>query len=367
MSTKEIGGHGGLRSSSRQKSMTPSYADVKNPSMVDLVEQEEALVCTGFTMSAAQQAYQRDANRQDLSENEIMFYKDATPKAEHYMAFRIELPSSAARALGPHAEVPLEVELVAMVPQVGGGPPTSGQFETVADQSTLKGVGAAQTALGDRPLVGAALAYRIELGSYRQGDRRFAILARVAPKAAADSPVLQALAPCLTPAVYVASKVKRHRAVDLAHDEPPPLKRHHDHLEVAPVVPPPATDATVHELQDRVDRLERLLRAKVIPALTRIEARLVQGAAPSPPSQESAAASGGPFVVGDVDPLFSGVPPLILERGNSEQIINSFYAPDYSSQQPSDEVGGFWADSMTTMGNGLQEAMSSNSAAANVA
>lgn len=375
MTTTTEQGHLGLRSSSRHKQQhkqamsASSYVDVKNPSTVDHdgFGEHEALLCRDFAMSSAQQAYQRDASRQDLSDSEIIFYKDATPKAEHYMAFRVDLPPSVARAVGPSAEVPLEVELVAIMPQPAGTavPPVTTeprQYETVPDQTHLKQCGVRASASqppSDRPLVGMTLAYRIELGSYRQGDRRFAILVRIAAKAAADSPALRSIAPCLTPPVYVASKVKRHRvaAADHYHDTQSSAKRHEAEL-ARPPAPTAATsrletDPVILALKERCDNLDRLIRMKVLPALTRIEGRLL-GAPPlsSVPSTDIAPEPN--------DTIFAGVPSLTLERGNSEQIINSFYAPDYSIQQSADEIGGFWADSMTTMGNGLQEAMTAS-------
>lgn len=378
MSTTTEQGHLGLRSSSRQKQQhkhqqamsASSYVDVKNPSTVDHdgFGEHEALLCRDFAMSSAQQAYQRDASRQDLSDSEIIFYKDATPKAEHYMAFRVDLPPSVARTVGPSADIPLEVELVAIMPQPVGAaavPPITTeprQYETVPDQSHLKQCGVRPSASqppSDRPLVGMTLAYRIELGSYRQGDRRFAILVRIAAKAAADSPALRSVAPCLTPPVYVASKVKRHRvsAADHYHDNQSSAKRHETELARTPAPTAAAsrheTDPAILALKERCENLERLICRKVLPALARIEGRLM-GAPPlsSVPSTDIAPDSN--------DTIFAGVPSLTLERGNSEQIINSFYAPDYSIQPSADEIGGFWADSMTTMGNGLQEAMTAS-------
>ena len=56
---------------------------------------EEALVVEDFEYSAAQQRYQVEAQSQRGNNDamrEELFYKDATPKADHFMQFRVRLP-----------------------------------------------------------------------------------------------------------------------------------------------------------------------------------------------------------------------------------------------------------------------------------
>ena len=56
---------------------------------------EEALVVEDFEYSAAQQRYQVEAQSQRGNNDamrEELFYKDATPKAEHYISFVVRLP-----------------------------------------------------------------------------------------------------------------------------------------------------------------------------------------------------------------------------------------------------------------------------------
>lgn len=356
-------------------------ADVTNPGMPDQDGVEEALVCRDFSMSAAQQAYQKDAHRQDLEKDETIFYKDATPKAEHYMSFRIDLPANVARKLGPKAvDVALAVELVAVAPRPSGtgGTASAGHYEPVADQSHLKAcmlrVSGSQTPV-DRPVTGVTLAYRVELGSYRQGDRRFALLVRVAPKVYQEWPVLRAVAPCLTPAVYVASKVKRHRAHahdDVNHDDVGAGPKRRETESLRPRSPPlsyPQIDpAVLTKLLESCERLDRQMRHVVLPSLARIEAHLNT----QQPAYPGASAPAPPPDAESVEALFAAVPALgTLDRGNSEQLINNFYGTngttstaDYFSPLPetAEELkGGTWADAMKNMGNGLKEAMDASS------
>mmetsp|Transcript_8237 Transcript_8237/g.21325 ORF Transcript_8237/g.21325 Transcript_8237/m.21325 type:complete len:387 (-) Transcript_8237:179-1339(-) len=373
----------------RAKAMTTSGE--ANPSgMFD--ETDGALICRDFGMSAAQQSYQREANRPEHAKQEIFFYKDSTPKAEHYLSFVVDVPPALARVVGPKAELPLEVELVALVPQAGDAGP---RYERVPEQSHLKacpvrsGIGAA--AVLDRPVCGATLAYRIELGSYRQGDRRFAVLSRLASKAVADYPALTHVGPCLTPPVYVASKVKRHRVAspddhDVAAPDTKRPANHSDedhHLVALPPAQQPATAADVAAVQDRLATLEKIITRKVIPTLNRIETRLAQSTALLPPAahHHSSSAAGGSHGSDAAAYVDDFIPHLSLERGNSEQIFNTFYGantaaapsalPDVpgavalGGRETTDEiVGGIWADSMTSMGNGLQEQEALSSTAA---
>ncbi|KAH8097210.1 hypothetical protein JL720_92 [Aureococcus anophagefferens] len=139
---------------------------------------EEALVVEDFEYSAAQQRYQVEAQSQRGNNDamrEELFYKDATPKAEHYISFVVRLPPNrrprkgAAHAL---ADAPLDLELL-YAPSAPGE-----DYVTVPDQGHLKRCEPARRdgdpkGPSERPRLGLVLRYRIELGSYRQGDRRF--------------------------------------------------------------------------------------------------------------------------------------------------------------------------------------------------
>ena len=72
-------------------------------------------------------------------------------------------------------------------------------------------------------LLGAILRFRVELGSYRQGDKRFVIKASLSEEEARKHG-LPALQSAYTTPVYVASKVKRsrmaaHRQQQQQHDD----------------------------------------------------------------------------------------------------------------------------------------------------
>ncbi|KAH8050267.1 hypothetical protein JL722_11472 [Aureococcus anophagefferens] len=177
---------------------------------------EEALVVEDFEYSAAQQRYQVEAQSQRGNNDamrEELFYKDATPKAEHYISFVGHLK----------------------------------RCEPARRDGDPKGP-------SERPRLGLVLRYRIELGSYRQGDRRFVVRATIAKAARggdASPPRPGNFLPAHTPParasvaerrrfrptrrapqVYVASKVKRPRAAlrdddgdeddDRASSSPPP-------------------------------------------------------------------------------------------------------------------------------------------------
>ena len=149
---------------------------------------EEALVVEDFEYSAAQQRYQVEAQSQRGNNDamrEELFYKDATPKAEHYISFVVRLPPNrrprkgAAHAL---ADAPLDLELL-YAPSAPGE-----DYVTVPDQGHLKRCEPARRdgdpkGPSERPRLGLTLRYRIELGSYRQGDRRFVVRATIAKAA----------------------------------------------------------------------------------------------------------------------------------------------------------------------------------------
>ena len=184
------------------------------------------------------------------------------------------------------------------------------------------------------------LRYRIELGSYRQGDRRFAI--RVAVAAASASALPAPVAPTFTPPVYVASKVKRPRARladdgdddddDRVSSSPPPAPKRANHGSGrGPHLPALGSDA-VADLSARLGDVERLLAHSVLPALARIERRLgtTTGAADD-----------------DGDP--DGVAGITLD-GDHDALFGEF-APDAMETS--------WADCISGMGNGLDEAFHS--------
>jgi len=183
------------------------------------------LIVEGFRFSDNQDRYQAEALKQKGShpaDGPNVFYKDATPKADHYIQFVVRLPSKLRKKGQPEPDWPLDVEL-------GFAPTdTDPSYSRVADQGHLRrcesprrdgdakslgrrgnhsltclgarrgaasryrhasaltatprraprgGVKIGRDAGGvvERPRVGAVLRYRIELGSYRQGDRRFCL------------------------------------------------------------------------------------------------------------------------------------------------------------------------------------------------
>uniref|UniRef100_A0A7S3JW85 Uncharacterized protein n=1 Tax=Aureoumbra lagunensis TaxID=44058 RepID=A0A7S3JW85_9STRA len=189
---------------------------------------EQNLVCGGFRVSNAQWSYQLDSQR-EAPENGVYFFKDATPKSDHFVEFRVEIPKNVSTGNYRTNKIPLQVELVCL-------PPESVDYsraEIFPEQQYLKAITAASRIVSANlptastqqrnddpfiPMLNTVLRYRVEVGSYRQGDKRFVIKASIAPHIFEQVPHLAELGACYTPPIYVASKVKkaekRKREVD---------------------------------------------------------------------------------------------------------------------------------------------------------
>ena len=91
------------------------------------------LRCSQFSMSTAQLTYQREAKRErETMVEELYFYKDATPKGDHYITFVVDLPDRFSES-----EVLLKVELVSASRTVPIGAFTARGYERVAEQQHL--------------------------------------------------------------------------------------------------------------------------------------------------------------------------------------------------------------------------------------
>ena len=146
-------------------------------------------------------------------------------------------------------------------------------------------------------MLGAILRFRVELGSYRQGDKRFVIKASLSEEEARKHG-LPALQSAYTTPVYVASKVKRSRMAahrqQQQHDDDdasvspmPPSRRQRVGHPAAPRMPS-LTAVDLSQLQARLDGLEELLVERVLPIPDRLDDRL---AATAPNNDEELPAS----------------------------------------------------------------------------
>ena len=268
-----------------------------------------ALVVEEFAYSHAQRAYQAEVGNRapelvprkpkpgepapTPGERGEVFYKDATPKADHFMQFRVRLPRALRNTVS--SDVVLDLTLC-FAPNHD-----TDEYVVVADQSHLRKCEAPRgEPRGSREnLLGAILRFRVELGSYRQGDKRFVIKASLNEEEARKHglPALQA---AYTTPVYVASKVKRSRMAahrqQQQHDDDdasvspmPPARRQRVGHPAAPRMPS-LTTVDLSQLQARLDGLEELLVERVLPILDRLDDRLAATATDNdelPASQDS--------------------------------------------------------------------------------
>ena len=137
------------------------------------------LVVRKHDFSSAQTAYQR---ARSAPSSQLIFYKDATPRGEHYI--RCSVACEPAR---PDV-VPLRLALCY----------EDGTDVSPQDASCLKILGEATHLSCPPHAKETTFYYRLELGSFRRADRKF--LVRVS---AADG-----IIPCLTPPLLVLSKTK---------------------------------------------------------------------------------------------------------------------------------------------------------------
>ena len=253
-----------------------------------------ALVVEEFAYSHAQRAYQAEVGNRapeliprkpkpgepapTPGERGEVFYKDATPKADHFMQFRVRLPRALRATVS--SDVVLDLTLC-FAPNHD-----TDEYVVVADQSHLRKCDAPRgEPRGAREnLLGAILRFRVELGSYRQGDKRFVIKASLSEEEARKHG-LPALQSAYTTPVYVASKVKRsrmaaHRQQQQQHDDDdasvspmPPSRRQRVGHPAAPRMPS-LTAVDLSQLQARLDGLEELLVERVLPILDRLDDRL---------------------------------------------------------------------------------------------
>ena len=82
---------------------------------------------------------ERSTRLGEVTREEQTFYKDATPKAEHYVSFRVCLPGAARRGGGEEDAPLLELELVSQSSSEEAADDAT-RFERVAEQAHLKAV-----------------------------------------------------------------------------------------------------------------------------------------------------------------------------------------------------------------------------------
>ena len=141
------------------------------------------LVVRKHDFSSAQTAYQR---ARSAPSSQLIFYKDATPRGEHYI--RCSVACEPAR---PDV-VPLRLALCY----------EDGTDVSPQDASCLKILGEATHLSCPPHAKETTFYYRLELGSFRRADRKF--LVRVSAADGAEAGII----PCLTPPLLVLSKTK---------------------------------------------------------------------------------------------------------------------------------------------------------------
>ena len=157
------------------------------------------LVVRKHDFSSAQTAYQR---ARSAPSSQLIFYKDATPRGEHYI--RCAVACEPAR---PDV-VPLRLALCY----------EDGTDVSPQDASCLKILGEATHLSCPPHAKETTFYYRLELGSFRRADRKFSV--RVSAADGAEAGVI----PCLAPPVLVLSKTKplgsaRVRAENFLHSD----------------------------------------------------------------------------------------------------------------------------------------------------
>lgn len=166
------------------------------------------LVIVSQEASAAQREYQRA--RVTPGAISSLFYKDATPRADHFLECTVKLIG---REHWPwHSPIPLRLSLC-----YDDGTPT-----VMSDQGCLRVLSLSSHVKAAIPADDdcVSFSYRIELGSFRRADRSFAVKVEVSDPLAEGKHVV--VDPCLTPPVYVLSKKKIEPGVPQA---PRPVKR----------------------------------------------------------------------------------------------------------------------------------------------
>ena len=143
------------------------------------------LVVRKHDFSSAQTAYQR---ARSAPSSQLIFYKDATPRGEHYI--RCAVACEPAR---PDV-VPLRLALCY----------EDGTDVSPQDASCLKILGEATHLSCPPHAKETTFYYRLELGSFRRADRKFRVRVSAADGAEAGAGVAQ----CLTPPLLVLSKTK---------------------------------------------------------------------------------------------------------------------------------------------------------------
>ena len=141
------------------------------------------LVVRKHDFSSAQTAYQR---ARSAPSSQLIFYKDATPRGEHYI--RCSVACEPAR---PDV-VPLRLALCY----------EDGTDVSPQDASCLKILGEATHLSCPPHAKETTFYYRLELGSFRRADRNFRVCVMAADGAEAG------IIPCLTPPLLVLSKTK---------------------------------------------------------------------------------------------------------------------------------------------------------------
>lgn len=175
------------------------------------------LVIVSHALSRAQEAYQEARELRSTATSGQYFYKDATPRAEHFMTCSVEL-------CGARIRHPLPLKLTLCY--------DDGTMVPYEDQACLRLL---KENVHVRPSVDpetmtASFTYRIEIGSFRRADRSFVV------RIDADTSMVgwpNELSPmqveyCMTPPIYVLSKKRLHGVVT-APSSPTASSSHHQH------------------------------------------------------------------------------------------------------------------------------------------
>lgn len=193
------------------------------------------LVVVRQEVSDAQKEYQRARVSSDGISN--LFYKDATPRADHYVKVTVRLYG---REHWPwYSPIPLRLVLC----YEDGSPLDAGDQCCLRVLSLSSHVRAAVPAEGDM----ASFSYRIELGSFRRADRSFVVKIEVCSSDNCIDGLLEAAnclaEPAFSPAVYVLSKKK------LA-DSPAAMSQ------MASIAKKPSTLLSVEEEDKKMDEVD---------------------------------------------------------------------------------------------------------------
>lgn len=187
---------------------------MESPAPSESGEPTMRLLVVSHECSPAQAEYQKLRVSPGSMSN--LFYKDATPRGDHFMLCTVKLIGREHETEAVRRVVPLKLTLC-----YDDGQPIEavdhGSLRVLSSNSHLK---AAIPANEDH----VTFSYRIELGSFRRADRSFAVRVEAdldaahRPSSYASVAMCRSIEPCITPAVYVLSKKKLSD-----HQQQPPL------------------------------------------------------------------------------------------------------------------------------------------------